>query len=111
MQIPAQLISIDYLLDPTTEDIAFSGDELKEGMIVLIENVLSRYYTGTPLENLSTGDRHRHLTSSRWCKIERLDTSGQFTRFIGVYADGSKCVRSYPKSCAWIVKLNSASAE
>lgn len=111
MQIPAQVIPIDYLLDPATEGIVLSGDELEEGMIVLIEDVLYRYYTGTPLENLSADDRHRLLKSARWCKIERLDTSGQLIRFIGVYADGSKCVRSYRMDCAWIVKLDSASEE
>jgi hypothetical protein len=107
-QIPAQIITIDYLLDPDREDIILNGGELKEGMVVLIEDVHCRSYTGTPLENLDVGDRHHYLTCARWCRVKKLSTEGNMIRFVGVYVDGSKCVRSYNRDYAWIIKLPSA---
>jgi hypothetical protein len=110
MNIPGQFITVDYLLDPATENILFTGDELKEGMVVLIEGTIHRSYNGEPLPNLTPHQRRDILTCARWCKIETLAVRGGYARFIGIYADGSKCVRVYPSYESWIVKLDSIPA-
>lgn len=105
--IPAGVIGMDYMLDPATEDFLLGSDELKPGMVVLIENYTSRHNNGTPLDELNTTSRIQVLTAARWCKVEKLRTIGINVHFVGVYADGTKMARSYPVGSAWIVKINS----
>lgn len=106
--IPKQITTTDYMMDPKEEDIIFSGDELKSGMIVLIEDYTLRDYDGLKeLSELSPRERREVRTSCYWCKIEKIVLDGNMVRFIALYADGSKVVRRYGRSHAWLVKKSS----
>lgn len=107
-KIPNQIVTVDYMMDPQEEDIIFSGDELKRGMIVLIEDYTLRDYDGLKeLSELSPRERREVRTSCYWCKIEKIVWEGGMVRFIALYADGSKVVRRYMQSHAWFVKKSS----
>jgi hypothetical protein len=99
-----------YVCQTEFEDIVF-GDNLQDGMIVLIEDSLIR-------ENLEhiTGSsaQHRADEMNRWCEVTELkvtpryDTPSPLIKFVGVYPDGTKRVRTFCASYGWIVKKAAA---
>jgi hypothetical protein len=95
---------LDYLMDPSTDDL-IRGDELKEGMVVLIEDVVVR---NDPqklgADGTSTYDTLRIYETARWCLVTKLHL-GQIISFVGVYGDGTKMSRSYNHSFFWFVKI------
>ena len=105
-----------YVMDPQFEDLVF-GDDLREGMIVLLEDSMFR----TDLAHIVSGyDQDRADECNRWCEvtqlrvISRTDEHGRpsspLIRFIGRYGDGTKRVRQFDASFAWVVKLGSGDA-
>ena len=99
--VPGAFVPLDYQNDPETEDI-ISGDQLVEGMVVLIEQVArdnpDRYQTINPY------DQHRVQETARWCRIVSIRRERDITAFIGEYGDGTKLERFYNVSYAWYVK-------
>lgn len=97
-------VPIDYVMDPTKEDL-IHGSELKEGMIVLVEDPMLR---DDPSDLDTEGVRpytiRRIHEASRWCMVTKL-RPGQILKFIGVYGDGTKMSRQYSSSYCWLVKL------
>jgi hypothetical protein len=102
--IPAATYTDLYVMDPETEDL-IRGDELANGMIVLIESESCR--SGPlPWETDSTAA----LVAGRWCRVDKLRTEPgvmPMVSFIGVYQDGSKFTRRYGQAHSWYVKLAS----
>jgi hypothetical protein len=101
-----------YEMDPEFDDLIF-GTELRDGMVVLIEDSLLRgdperaFRGDTPL-----GEKYeiaRCREANRWCTVTRLSLAPRagyepLVRFIGEYADGTKAIRQYSSDYAWLVK-------
>jgi hypothetical protein len=97
------------LMDPEFEDLMY-GTDLKDGMIVLIEDALIK---GDPENMTNDYDKARCLEANRWCTVSRFQSiprglDSPLIKFIGVYADGTKIPRTYDSSYCWIVKKNEA---
>jgi hypothetical protein len=101
-----------YQMDPAEEDLLFDGTELRDGMIVLIED--DRYREG------GTADRHEKLRGeslkqlnkyNRWAMVEHLRLVGNVVEFIGVFEDGRKAKFSHEAEVAWYVKNHSIPGE
>lgn len=80
-----------YVAHESTDDI-MKGKDLRDGMIVLIEDPVMRYSAG----------------AGEWCEVTRLEViptrDWPMVKFVGRYADGTMRVRSYAASYEWIVK-------
>lgn len=100
--IPAVSVPINYLNDPKTESIIF-GDELVEGMVVVLEDILFR---ANPDASDSTDpyEQRKIHDTALWCKVTRLRRRYESITFVGEYADGSEVVRKYDTSHSWYVK-------
>ncbi len=102
-----------YEMDPEFDDILFSGAEVREGMVVLLEDCLLR--ADLSRDDIYNADRAREC--NRWCTVERVevkprpDCSSALLRFLARYGDGTKRLRSYDISYAWIVKKDSIGAD
>lgn len=105
-----------YDMDPATEDLLADGEDLRDGMIVMIEAPTVRENPAVPSRS-AVGSEYalaRLKEANRWCEVTNLkyvgfdgpDTSRQ-VQFIGVYADGTKRQRRYAISYAWFVKKSS----
>jgi hypothetical protein len=93
-----------YRMDPKTDDVLPSGHFLKNGMRVLIESSKRRINVDGELE---PWQEEQALQYNRWCTIGALEIGESFTRFIGVYDDGSKIMREHDTRTAWLVKIDS----
>ncbi len=87
-----------YRMDPA-EDVILLGDELREGMWVLIEDTAVRAGSEAP-EDVQ-------LRAQRFCQVTRLRRHGGIVTFIGEWVDGYQQTRSVHVGHAWIVKRNS----
>lgn len=94
---------IEYVAHSNTDTILY-GDELENGMRVLIEDTLFR---GDPANAGSvTNSQERVNETAAWCTVTKFKFGGVI-RFVGLYDDGTMRVRQYARSIAWIVKLDS----
>ena len=104
-----------YQMDPQFEDLLPTGYELKDGMMVLIEESLIRETTqkyGEAGYEMYQLDRLRE--NNRWCTVSHIDIDTYYDEgskrsivtFIATYPDGTKRKRRYSTSYAWIVKLD-----
>lgn len=109
--IPSAFVPFTYLNDPETEDLVY-GEELRDGMVVLVEDTIIRA-NPDHLETRSSYDRNRILETARWCKVTKLrftplydqhGVSGKLVKFIAVYADGTQMSRKYNTEYSWYVK-------
>lgn len=112
----------DYVMSPEDDDLLFSGTDLKEGMVVLIE---SSSMKGGPEDLNTTYAKKRYLEANRWCTVLRVEIRERVDRdqngrtipisplvsFLAEYPDGTKTKRSYDASYAWYVKKFSLPAE
>jgi hypothetical protein len=93
-----------YVAQSEFEDIVF-GKNLRDGMIVLLEDTLLRADIDSIRSNY---DQARADEVNRWCEVTRLETIptgyGSLVSFVGVYPDGTQRVRRYSADYAWIVK-------
>lgn len=99
-------VSRFYEMDPQFEDVIFGAD-LRDGMVVLLEDHLLRGELDRMDEKYEMA---RVREANRWCTVTRLTRSGPLVRFIGLYGDDTKLVRSYHADYAWIVKKDSLAA-
>lgn len=105
-----------FVMDPRFDDLLFDGTELREGMIVLIEDSLMR--ATVPVDE-DSWDYDRALECNRWCTVGRIKITPRYGRnemgdavgessplvsFIAIYPDGTKRKRQYDASYSWIVK-------
>lgn len=108
-------VPLDYRMNPETEDLLYA-DELQEGMMVLVSDSAERE---DPFRAINAPDMVVHTLPAlrkrnRWCrvtkfrKLETVEGSGYYSiRFIGVYEDGERIVRSSSPAKGWLVKLDS----
>ena len=102
MTVPVAEVGKQYMSDPETDDL-IRGEELQDGMVVLVADGLFR------------GSTMGRYEDNRWCRVSKLKFSpqreyGRITSFVGVYADGSLFPRSYSESYFWYVKKDSVPA-
>lgn len=103
-----------YTMDPMTEDIVLGTELLANGMRVLINDSSKRYTfedVNTCVESSKEMFEERLLTMSRWCTVSKLQvhTDNASVRFVGIYEDGTKRVRTYHRQEPWLVKIDSMS--
>jgi hypothetical protein len=96
-----------YEMDPKFEDVIYGWD-LRDGMVVLIEDALMR---GDPARMHEPHEGRRVRECNAWCRVEQLRATpgpqDPLVSFMGVYGDGVKRPRTYAASYAWIVKKDS----
>ncbi len=94
------------IMVPEFEDLCY-GTDLKNGMIVLIEDSLVK---GDPEHIDSDYSKMRLMEANRWCEvtnfriIPRVEDS-PLIKFIGLYSDRTKLPRTYDASYCWIMKV------
>jgi hypothetical protein len=94
-------------MDVKTEDLLFSGMELRNGMIVLIENQYRMELVDSPSDDLLW----RIQLANRWCQVSNVICTDVVVGFVATYADGTKVKREYPLSISWYVKKASIPTE
>lgn len=106
---PKNFVEQVFIQNPSTEDL-LRGSEIKNGMIVLIHDVVFQNFRNfEDPENREPYSYHRLLTEARWCVVTDLEVHRPdgLVSFIGLYADGTKHVRTYSNQWCWYVKRNS----
>lgn len=91
------------------EHFLFSGEKLREGMVVLVEQrfrenpeILSPEYEARSRGFVpSEYDRARVEESSRWAMVMDPKVRGDILSFTAVYSDGTMRARSYNTSIKW----------
>lgn len=95
-----------YVMDPNTEDVLM-GDQIEEGMVVVIEDPEAR--TDVSRE-LTAYAEHNANKNNRFCTVTKIScVDGINIRFIGVYSGGVKIARHTSSEVSWIVKLQPTS--
>ncbi len=89
-----------YQLNPETDHLLFDGNELVDGMIVLLEDPGHRG-VDEPMGEATASARQM---CNRWTQVSRLVNDGETVRFIGIYADGSQRKWVRPIEDAWLCK-------
>ena len=110
--IPTEIVEKFRPFDVETEEMLY-GEELENGMVVLIEtrcridNVLSESEV-----ELTPMGKHDVLTLNRWCRISKIRKPDENTpdrnrgaiSFMGVYADDTQEIRHSGIHTGWVVK-------
>ena len=100
-------VSRFYEMDPTFDDLV-AGPDLRDGMVVLIEDHLMRgdvdRATGSSDQHAASYEMARVRENNRWCTVTRLTHRGELVHFVGEYADGTKAPRTYNEAYYWLVK-------
>lgn len=89
-----------YTANAATDTILY-GDQLREGMEVLIEDTMLREYD---TDSDSPYVEARRNACNYWCQVTGLRYQSGVLTFIGLYDDDTMRVRRYATSYAWIVK-------
>lgn len=95
-------------MDPMTEDVLPSSQDLQNGMMVLVESSSEREDLHGILK-----DHKRQIhanVANRWCSVSKLERTPLGVTFLGTYADGGRCTRKYGDDTSWLVKLNSVAS-
>ena len=90
-----------YEMNPESEDL-LAGDELENGLIVLIEDSMVREDASRAEFDAYAMKRLRE--NNQWCRVTSLRRHGDLVSFVGVYEDGVKRPRTFNQSYYWIVK-------
>lgn len=104
--IPDGLVDKFYIMNPSDEDLIPYGNQLQEGMVILLEH----YGMRRELKETTDGANRALLYErNQWCRVIDLDLSTSSTqiRFTGVYHDGTKRRRQYNVDHSWLAKLDS----
>lgn len=110
-EVPESFEHRIFQMNPQTDDL-IRGAELKEGMVVLIEDTSVRADPAKHLEEDHECDIYlcpRILAGALWCRVTRLERrrGDELVSFIGEYHDGTKRSRTYNISYCWFVKKGS----
>lgn len=97
-----------YRMDGATEDLLFDSEELREGMVVLIED---SSYRSDIRDEMSGSNLELALKVNRWGKISKLRRTDSMVQFIAEYEDGTKAKRAYPFDVGWYVKKDISRSE
>lgn len=107
-----------YRMDPEFEDLLPRGTDLRDGMIVLLEDSLLKADLDIMHRSKYEADHARE--TNQWCVVSdveittRVDEHGRemqpLVSFVAIYPDGHKRKRAYAASYAWIVKRESDGA-
>lgn len=103
------LVPVDYLYDPMHEDIRY-GDELSEGMVVLLADDEGREAIDKMLLDssiLGRDARLKAITNNRWCRVYNIRLLDDGIVFLGLYSDGRKIARASTNLMTWVVRLDS----
>lgn len=103
-----QFVSGYYTMNPDLDDLLFDGNELREGMEVLIEDANERMGIH---EHIMEQSYHMALMRNRWCTVTNLVLEKEYVSFIGAYSDGMKIKWRMPIHLAWLVRKTSIKAE
>jgi hypothetical protein len=98
----------DYRMNPA-EDVILFRDDIREGMLVLIEDrAMRRSYSGGEEEQLRK-QRFRKVTRLRREPLapEPGFAGGTLLTFIGEWVDGYQEIHRYNVSHGWLVKKDS----
>lgn len=111
LTIPAQHVRQGYSANVNVETILW-GDELVEGMVVLIADPTFR--ENEERINIASDYelsyiRPRYDEQNRWCRVSKIRARNDVMSFVGLYADGTQRTRTYNVVHAWAVKLESIS--
>lgn len=101
-----QFVDEYFLMDPATDDLIFDGTNLRNGMVVLLENNSFRT-DPSQVGSMDGGDRDRLYRYNRWAKVSHLVINMDRTSFMATYGDGSKRKIDVQTSHAWYVKKDS----
>lgn len=93
-----------YRMNPKTEDLLPNGAYLTNGMKVLIADSKQRIDISRELRDW---EEDRALENNRWCTVGGLEVGEPIVRFIAVYEDGSKRMRSIESGTPWLVEIDS----
>lgn len=123
----AQSIFVDKFYEMNVEDdeLLSTGDKLRNGMVVLLEDSMMR---GDPNQDreLSGYDLERLREVNRWCVVSDIEVTRRWQEddmgrvigetsplisFVATYPDGTKKKRRYDSSYAWFVKKFSMEGE
>lgn len=96
-----------YVANMATDTILY-GDQLREGMRVLIED--SFFKELLDADSDSPYIEARRNACNQWCEVSALRNEGDIVTFVGLYDDDTMRVRRYATSYAWIVKDNTIPA-
>jgi hypothetical protein len=109
MEIPADFVPKYYRMNPKTDDLLPSATHLAEGMIILIEDPNRRENLPDVIEFEEEWKQDRIRKFNRWCRVSNVEfLPGDFLKFVGTYADGTKVVWSMMHMReSWIVKIDS----
>jgi len=105
VEIPTEIVGKYETVDPDTEEILFDGLELRNGMVVVIEDVDFRWDVVDDIPN----ERHGYylMVMNRWCLVSNVYVRNQKVEFIATYEDGFMLKRTTDVSKSWIVKKDS----
>lgn len=95
-----------YKMDPKIEDLVYSTKDLRNGMVVLLENADMR---ASQQDMESEWGMHRALERNQWCTVTEFRANNVTSTydFTGVYENGSKIRRCYGYEHTWLVKKDS----
>lgn len=86
------------------EHVMMYADQLKNGMVVLIVDVVrNQHYMVNP----SPRDVEDWNRVDRWCEVSRVREDDDIVRFMGVYAEGPVIIRESQKFGGWWVMKDS----
>lgn len=113
-KIPNEIVRRGFEMNSDIE-VIIRGEELQEGMVILLEEALMRENPSYHLDsNPHICDDYRCpriKETSQWCMVTNLKRRGDITSFVGVYADGVHRSRTYNESFFWLVKIDSMLVE
>ena len=104
MEIPTELVERYATVDPETEEILFSGADLRRDMIVVIEDVELRWDL---VDEPDERQLYYTMVMNRWCRVSNLFHRNGKVEFLAEYEDGFQVKRVTPVEKAWIVKKDS----
>lgn len=96
-----------YVANAATDTILY-GDQLREGMRVLIEDPLFKELLDDDSDSPYTIGRRS--ACNQWCEVSALRYKDGIVTFIGLYDDGTMRIRKYATDYAWIVKVDTLPA-
>lgn len=107
----SQFVSQYYEMNPETDVLLPTGQNLKDGMVVLIDDAelrtdldLTKYENSPDFEKYLYEARERN----RWCTVAEVETRyAPEVSFTALYEDGLKRRRTYHPTKAWLVKQDS----
>lgn len=104
MDIPNELVGINVRSN-LQEETLIRGRDILEGDIVLVAEPI---YRTDPkyleMESPSDHDLYRLASTSRWCRVTKVERHNQVISFVGLYHDQSEYPRSYNESIFWFCK-------